>query len=116
MGAVHSDSSRALTPHRHLQQQGREPHHLGRGVRVERHRYPAYRHAGLRRSQRDRTAQVWTNEANSHESFASVFPVVYNVPRRPVTIKLDRLNAQTNTDQNDFYRVTLVELPRRRWG
>jgi len=38
------------------------------------------------------------------------------VPRGPVTIKLDRLNAQTNTDQNDFYRVTVVELPRRRWG
>jgi hypothetical protein len=61
------------------------------------------------------TAQVWTNEANSHKSFVSVFPVVYNVPRGPVTIKLDRLNAQTNTDQNDFYRVTVVELPRRRW-
>jgi hypothetical protein len=41
---------------------------------------------------------VWTNEANSHKSFVSVFPVVYNVPRGPVTIKLDRLNAQTNTD------------------
>jgi hypothetical protein len=39
------------------------------------------------------TAQVWTNEANSHKSFVSVFPVVYNVPRGPVTIKLDRLNA-----------------------
>jgi len=62
------------------------------------------------------TAQVWTNEANSHKSFVSVFPVVYNVPRGPVTIKLDRLNAQTNTDQNNFYRVTVVELPRRRWG
>jgi hypothetical protein len=57
------------------------------------------------------TAQVWTNEANSHKSFVSVFPVVYNVPRGPVTIKLDRLNTQTNTDQNDFYRVTVVELP-----
>jgi hypothetical protein len=54
MGAVHSGSSRPRTPHRHLQQQGREAHHLGRGVRVERHRYPAYRHGGLRRSQRGR--------------------------------------------------------------
>jgi len=38
------------------------------------------------------------------------------VARGPVTIKLDRLNAQTNTDQNNFYRVTVVELARHRWG
>ena len=61
------------------------------------------------------TAQVWTNEANSHKSFVSVFPVVYNVPRGPVTINLDRLNAQTNTDENDFSRVAVVELSCR-WG
>ena len=60
------------------------------------------------------TAQVWTNEADSHKAFVSAFPVANKVPRGPVTIKLDKLNAQTNTDQNDFYRVTIVELPRRR--
>jgi hypothetical protein len=62
------------------------------------------------------TAQVWTNEAESHKAFVSAFPVVYakDVGPGPVTIKLDTLNAQTNTDQNDFYRVTVVELPRNR--
>ena len=59
---------------------------------------------------------MWTNEADSHKAFVSAFPVLYadSVGRGPVTIKLDKLNAQTNTDQNDFYRVIVVELPRRR--
>ena len=62
------------------------------------------------------TAQVWTNEAGSHKAFVSAFPVVYakGVGSGPVTIKLDKLNAQTQTDQNDFYRVTVVEVPRNR--
>jgi hypothetical protein len=60
------------------------------------------------------TAQVWTNEADSHKAFVSAFPVVTKVSRGPVTIKLDKVNAQTNTDQNDSYRVAVVELPRRR--
>jgi hypothetical protein len=62
------------------------------------------------------TAQVWTNEANSHKAFVSAFPVVYakGVGSGPVTIKLDKLNAQTITDENDFYRVTVVEVPRNR--
>ncbi len=59
------------------------------------------------------TAQVWTNEADSHKAFVSVFPVVYNEPRGTVTIKLEELNAQTTTDENDHYRVTVVELPKR---
>jgi hypothetical protein len=57
-------------------------------------------------------AQVWTNEADSHKAFVSVFPVVKTVSGGTVTVKLDELNAQTNTDQNDFYRLTVVELPR----
>ena len=62
------------------------------------------------------TAQVYSNEANSHKAFVSAFPVVYakGVGSGPVTIKLDKLNAQTQTDQNDFYRVTVVEVPRNR--
>ena len=62
------------------------------------------------------TAQVFTNEAGSHKAFVSAFPVVYakGVGSGPVTIKLDKLNAQTQTDQNDFYRVTVVEVPRNR--
>ena len=57
------------------------------------------------------TAETWTNEPASHKAFVSVFPVV-TPPKGNVTIKLDKLNAQTNTDQNDRYRVTVVELPR----
>ena len=61
------------------------------------------------------TAQVWTNEADSHKAFVSTFPVVYarDVGPGPVTIKLDKFE-ETNTDENDFYRVTVVELPRNR--
>jgi len=60
------------------------------------------------------TAQVWTNEADSHKAFVSAFPVVYakDVGSGPVTIKLETLNGETKTDENDFYRVTVVELPR----
>jgi hypothetical protein len=59
------------------------------------------------------TAQVWTNEADSHKAFVSAVPVVYarDVGPGPVTIKLAAFD-QTNTDENDFYRVTVVELPR----
>jgi len=57
------------------------------------------------------TAETWTNESASHKAFVSVFPVV-TVPKGNVNIKLDKLNAQTNSDGNDRYRVTVVELPR----
>jgi hypothetical protein len=62
------------------------------------------------------TAKVYSNEADSHKAFVSAFPVVYakGVGSGPVTIKLDTLNAQTITDENDFYRVTVVEVPRNR--
>jgi len=58
------------------------------------------------------TAQVWTNEADSHKAFVPVFAVVNNVSKGPHTIKLEPLNAATNTDQNDFFRVTVEEQPR----
>ena len=57
------------------------------------------------------TAETWTNESVSHKAFVSVFPVV-TPPKGNVNITLDKLNAQTNTDGNDRYRVTVVELPR----
>ena len=56
------------------------------------------------------TAEVWANEKWSHKTFVSVL-VVNNVPRGPVEIGLDELNAQTITDENDYYKVTVVELP-----
>jgi len=58
------------------------------------------------------TAQVWTNEAASHKAFVPVFAVVNNVSKGQHTIKLTPLNAATNTDQNDYFRVTVEEQPR----
>jgi hypothetical protein len=58
------------------------------------------------------TAQVWTNEAVSHKAFVPVFAVVNNVSKGPHTIKLEPLNPATNTDQNDYFRVTVEEQPR----
>jgi hypothetical protein len=58
------------------------------------------------------TAQVWTNEAASHKAFVPVFAVVNNVSKGPHTIKLEPLNSATNTDQNDYFRVTVEEQPR----
>lgn len=58
------------------------------------------------------TAQVWTNEATSHKAFVPVFAVVNNVSKGPHTIKLEPLNAATNTDQNDYFRVSVEEQPR----
>ena len=58
------------------------------------------------------TAQVWTNEATSHKAFVPVFAVVNNVSKGKHTIKLKPLNAATNTDQNDYFRVTVEEQPR----
>ena len=57
------------------------------------------------------TAQIWSNQINEHRAFVSVFPVV-NVPKGQVTIRLEKLNADTVTDAQDYYRVTVVELPR----
>jgi hypothetical protein len=59
------------------------------------------------------TAQVFTNEPQSHKAFVPAFLVVNNVPRGPVTIEVDDTGfTQTKTDQNDFFRVTVEEQPR----
>ena len=58
------------------------------------------------------TAQVWTNEADSHKAFVPAFEVVNKVPKGPVKIELKPLNPDTKTDQNDFFRVTVEEQPR----
>ena len=57
------------------------------------------------------TAQVFTNEKLSHKAFVPVFAVVNKVPKGSVTIALKPLNADTQTDQNDFFRVTVEEQP-----
>jgi hypothetical protein len=58
------------------------------------------------------TAQVYTNEKLSHKAFVPTFAVVNGVPKGPVKIELKALNADTKTDQNDFFRVTVEEQPR----
>ena len=58
------------------------------------------------------TAQVYTNEKLSHKAFVPAFAVVNKVPKGPVKIELRALNADTKTDQNDFFRVTVEEQPR----
>src|SRR5215217_779663 len=57
-------------------------------------------------------AQVYTNEKLSHKAFVPAFAVVNNVRKGPVKIELKPLNADTKTDQNDFFRVTVEEQPR----
>jgi hypothetical protein len=57
------------------------------------------------------TAQVWTNEAQSHKAFVPAFEVVNNVGKGQVNIKLEPLTG-TEIDQNDFFRVTVEEQPR----
>jgi hypothetical protein len=57
------------------------------------------------------TAQVYTNEKLSHKAFVPVFAVVNNVPRGPVKIELKPLDPGTQTDQNDFFRVTVEQQP-----
>jgi hypothetical protein len=58
------------------------------------------------------TAQVYTNEKDSHKAFVPAFAVVNKVGKGPVKIELKALNADTKTDQNDFFRVTVEEQPR----
>jgi hypothetical protein len=57
------------------------------------------------------TAQVWTNEAESHKAFVPAFEVVNKVPKGQVNIKLEPLTG-TEIDQNDYFRVTVEEQPR----
>jgi archaellum component FlaG (FlaF/FlaG flagellin family) len=57
------------------------------------------------------TAQVWTNEAESHKAFVPAFEVVNNVSKGQVNIKLEPLSG-TEIDQNDYFRVTVEEQPR----
>jgi hypothetical protein len=57
------------------------------------------------------TAQVWTNEAESHKAFVPAFEVLNKVRKGQVNIKLEPLSG-TEIDQNDYFRVTVEEQPR----
>jgi hypothetical protein len=56
------------------------------------------------------TAQEWTNPSGSH---ASLVPVLLTVPPQIVgnhVVELRVASANTNSDFNDFYNVTVIEL------
>ena len=57
------------------------------------------------------TAQVYTNEANSHKAFVPAIEVANKVGKGRVDIKLEPLTG-TEIDENDFFRVTVEEQPR----
>jgi hypothetical protein len=59
------------------------------------------------------TAQVYTNEKDSHKAFVPTFEVVTGLPAgQQVNIELQPLDNNTKTDDNDFFRVTVEEQPR----
>jgi hypothetical protein len=62
-----------------------------------------------------KVGQVWsyTNEATSHKAFVPGAFVVKNKPAGQVNIELDNAGfPNTNIDQNDNFKVTVVEIPK----
>jgi hypothetical protein len=55
-------------------------------------------------------ARCFTNEASSHKTFSSVAMIASNVAAGQATVRLEAL-AGTSTDGNDFFNVTVIELP-----
>ncbi len=59
------------------------------------------------------TAWTYTNEANSHKAFVPAALVVKNQPAGQLEIELnDTGYPQTTIDQNDNFRVTVLEIPK----
>jgi hypothetical protein len=59
------------------------------------------------------TAWTYTNEASSHKAFVPAALVVKNQPAGQLEIELnDTGYANTNIDQNDNFRVTVLEIPK----
>jgi hypothetical protein len=56
------------------------------------------------------TAEAYTNEAASHKAFVPATIVVRGLPAGPVPIVLEKAPGPTNTDNNDFFKVTVIEL------
>lgn len=52
----------------------------------------------------------FTNEASSHKTFSANFLVVNGIAAGSYTLSLTALTG-TNTDANDFFSVTILELP-----
>ena len=59
------------------------------------------------------TAWTYTNEASSHKAFVPAALVVRNQPAGQLEIELnDTGYANTKIDQNDNFRVTVLEIPK----
>lgn len=56
-------------------------------------------------------AKVFTNEASSHKSFVGTPIVITSIGAGSHTLNLFRINSDTQTDGNDFFDVTVLELP-----
>jgi hypothetical protein len=59
------------------------------------------------------TVWTYTNEANSHKAFVSATLVARNQPTGQLKIELDNQGyLQTTIDENDHFRVTVLEIPK----
>jgi hypothetical protein len=59
------------------------------------------------------TVWTYTNEANSHKAFVSATLVARNQPTGQLKIELDnKAYPQTTIDENDHFRVTVLEIPK----
>jgi hypothetical protein len=56
-------------------------------------------------------AKVFTNEAASHKSFVGTPIVITSIGAGNHTLSVYRMNPDTQTDGNDFFDVTVLELP-----
>jgi hypothetical protein len=57
------------------------------------------------------TAQIYANQAGIHLAFVATSIVLNKAPKGPVKIEL-KPYQQTKTNVGDYFRVTVVELPR----
>jgi hypothetical protein len=59
------------------------------------------------------TVWTYTNELNSHKAFVSATFVARNQPTGKLKIELDNQGyPQTTIDENDHFRVTVLEIPK----
>jgi hypothetical protein len=56
-------------------------------------------------------AKIWANEAGSHKSFVGAPIVVKSIGAGSHTVRISPINSDTKTDQNDYFDLTVIELP-----
>ena len=57
------------------------------------------------------SASIYANEASSHKSFVGTGIMITSVGAGSHTLKIYNLNLDTQTDANDIFDVTVMELP-----